>query len=83
MRNVREPYHGEIYVFVAPRIEPFPSHCLSQMFFHFKIALLVDSVATRQKFMLNNIFTIKEEYIRTLPSHLTETAVPFWDWVKF
>ena len=69
--------------FLAPRIELFSSHCLSQTFNHFKIVLFVDSMATRQKFMLKNTFTIKEEYSRILPSHLTETAAIFWDWVKF
>jgi len=69
--------------FLTPRIEPFSSHCLSQTFHHFKIVLFVDSMATRQKLTVNNIFTIKEECSRTLLSHLTETAVLFWDWVKF
>jgi hypothetical protein len=40
-------------------------------------------MATRKKLTVNNIFTIKEECSRTLPSHLTEIAVLFWDWVKF
>jgi hypothetical protein len=69
--------------YLAPRTECFSSHGLSQTFHHFKIVLFVDSIATRQKFMLNNTFTIKEEYSRTLPSHLTEIAVLFWEWVKF
>jgi len=61
--------------FLAPRIESFSSYCLSQTFHHFKIVLVVDNMATRQKFMLNNFFAIKEEYSRTLSSHLTETVV--------
>ena len=83
MRNLRNLIMVKYTFFLASRIESFPSHCLSQMFYHFKIVLFVDSVATRQKFMLNNIFTIKEEYSRTLPSHLTETTVLFWGRVKF
>jgi len=49
-------------IFLALRIESFSSHGLSQTFHHFKAILFVDSMATRQKFTLNNIFAIKEEY---------------------
>jgi len=64
-------------IFLSPRIEVFFSHSLSQTFHHLKIVLFVDNMATRQEFMLKNIFAIKEEYRRTLPSHLTETVMFF------
>jgi len=47
------------------------------------LVLFVESMATKQKFIVNNTITIKEECSRTLPSLMIEIAVLFWDWVKF
>ena len=69
--------------FLPPRIERFSSHCLSQKFHHFMLVLFVDSMATKQKFIVNNTITIKEECSRILSSLMIEIAVLFWDWVKF